>query len=417
MRRWIAVWARRAGIGLVIAPVVLARYGLNPEEQTRADTETLNREAFLGSLDVVAISIASYPVVADRYLMLPHGGSVGRGYGPIVVAKDACDLEQLRGKRIAVPGVGTTGYLVLRMLMPAFEPVFIPIQPYARVFQALRAGEVDAALLIHEGRLTYEREGFAAVQDIGRAWTELTGLPLPLGGNVIRRDLGEDLISDISHLLRESIRWALANRDLTLYHVRPTRGRVVIHETLGADFGGVLVSDCLSSYDDATETQHKCYAHHLRAIAKAIEARPGGGEGFLADAKALLKTAIMFKRMQDDLAPEERAELRAGLERRADKLLAPARADPLEEAVAKRLRKQRDHLFVFLDHAGVDATNNLAERQLRPAVIGRKLSCGNKTARGAATWERLASLAATCAGRGQSFRDLIASAARLPVTR
>jgi 1,4-dihydroxy-6-naphthoate synthase len=183
-------------------------------EHVRADTETLNQRARAADLDVVAISIAAYPAVAEQYLLLPHGGSVGRGYGPVVVAREPMALDALAGQRIAVPGAGTTAYLVLRLLQPHFEPVFIPIEPYERVFAALREGEVDAALLIHEGRLTYEREGFARVLDIGEGWSGITkGLPLPLGGNAIRRGLGSTTIADVSNLLREGIRYALGHRD------------------------------------------------------------------------------------------------------------------------------------------------------------------------------------------------------------
>jgi 1,4-dihydroxy-6-naphthoate synthase len=180
----------------------------------RADTESLNQRAQKGDLDVVAISIATYPAVAKDYMLLPHGGSVGRGYGPVVVAREPIALGDLRGKAIAVPGAGTTAYLVLRLLVPDFRPVFVPIQPYERVFRALREGDVDAALLIHEGRLTYEAQGFVRVIEIGRAWEERTGgLPLPLGGNAIRRALGPDTIADVSELLREGIRYGLSHRD------------------------------------------------------------------------------------------------------------------------------------------------------------------------------------------------------------
>jgi 1,4-dihydroxy-6-naphthoate synthase len=183
-------------------------------DHARDDTESLNQRARRGDLDVVAISIASYPAIANDYLLLPHGGSVGRGYGPVVVAREAAPLESLANKTIAVPGAGTTAYLVLRLLLPNFRPAFVPIQPYDRVFRALREGEVDAALLIHEGRLTYEREGFARVAEIGHAWEHLTsGLPLPLGGNAIRRALGEEAIADVSSLLREGIRYSLSHRD------------------------------------------------------------------------------------------------------------------------------------------------------------------------------------------------------------
>jgi 1,4-dihydroxy-6-naphthoate synthase len=183
-------------------------------DHVRADTESLNERAKNGDLDVVAISIATYPAVAKNYLLLPHGGSVGRGYGPVVVAKEPVKLGDLRGKSIAVPGRGTTAYLVLRLLVPEFQPVFVPIQPYERVFRALREGEVDAALLIHEGRLTYEAKGFSRVAEIGQVWQELTGgLPLPLGGNAIRRALGPETISQVSELLREAIRYGLSHRN------------------------------------------------------------------------------------------------------------------------------------------------------------------------------------------------------------
>ena len=183
-------------------------------EHFRADTQSLNARAIEGDLDVVAVSIATYAAVAKNYLLLPHGGSIGRGYGPVVVAREVRSLASLEDAAIAVPGAGTTAFLVLRLLLPAFRPVFVPIQPYDRVFRALRDGEVDAALLIHEGRLTFEREGAALVCDIGSEWEKLTGgLPLPLGGNVIRRDLGPAVIADVSHLLREGIAYSLAHKD------------------------------------------------------------------------------------------------------------------------------------------------------------------------------------------------------------
>jgi len=207
-------------------------------EAERADTETLNARAEAGDLDVVAVSIARWPSIADKYLLLPHGMSVGRGYGPVVVAdarslagEATRDLASLEGARIAVPGLRTTATMVLRLLLPRFDAVVVPISPYARVFEAVRSREVDAALLIHEGRLTYEREGFARVCDIGEAWAATTvsprpaslaggaggaGLPLPLGGNAIRRSLGADTIARVSRLCRSSIAWALEHRDETM---------------------------------------------------------------------------------------------------------------------------------------------------------------------------------------------------------
>lgn len=179
-----------------------------------ADTEALNRGAERAAApDVTAVSIHQYAYLADRYLMLPHGGSVGRGYGPIVIAREPLELASLAGRRVGVPGLRTSAYLVLRLLAPTIEPVVVPIAPFRRAFEVLRAGEVDAVVLIHEGRLLFEREGLHAVLDLGEGWQRLTGLPLPLGGNVIRRDLGEARIQRISAVLRESIRWALAHRD------------------------------------------------------------------------------------------------------------------------------------------------------------------------------------------------------------
>lgn len=180
----------------------------------RADTETLNRRAEHGDADVIAVSIAQYARVAKDYLLLPHGMSVGRGYGPVVVAPAATSLEALRGKRIGVPGLRTTAYMVLRLLLPEFEPVVVPIAPYAAAFEALRDGRIDAALLIHEGRLFYEREGTTKVVDLGEAWASATGgLPLPLGGNAIRRGLGAELVERTSRVCRASIRWALEHQE------------------------------------------------------------------------------------------------------------------------------------------------------------------------------------------------------------
>ncbi len=196
----------------------------------RADTEELNARADAGDLDVVAVSVARWPTIADKYLMLPHGMSVGRGYGPVVVANRPATLGSLEGKRIGVPGLRTTAALVLRLLLPRFEAVVVPISPYGRAFEAVRSGEVDAALLIHEGRLTYEREGFAKVVDIGEGWAAATsGLPLPLGGNAIRRSLGADVVARVSQVCRASIGWALAHREETMAALLARETRTDLH--------------------------------------------------------------------------------------------------------------------------------------------------------------------------------------------
>ena len=181
----------------------------------RADTESLNKTAEdPDAPDVTAVSIHQYAYLADRWLLLPHGGSVGVGYGPVLVAQDPREPASLQKSRLGVPGLRTTAYLVLRLLMGNdFEAIIVPIAPFRRAFDAVRSGEVDAALLIHEGRRLYEREGLHRVLDIGEAWQTLTALPLPLGGNVIRKDLGAETIARVSAVLRDSIAYALAHRD------------------------------------------------------------------------------------------------------------------------------------------------------------------------------------------------------------
>jgi 1,4-dihydroxy-6-naphthoate synthase len=181
----------------------------------RADTESLNRTAEdPDAPDVTAVSIHQYAYLADRWLLLPHGGSVGAGYGPVLVAREPRTAASLSRARLGVPGLRTTAYLVLRLLLgPDFEAAIVPIAPFRRAFDAVRGGEVDASLLIHEGRLLYEGEGLHRVLELGEAWRARTGQPLPLGGNVIRKELGAETIARVSGVLRESIAYALAHRD------------------------------------------------------------------------------------------------------------------------------------------------------------------------------------------------------------
>jgi 1,4-dihydroxy-6-naphthoate synthase len=179
----------------------------------RGDTAWLNGLAEAGGADVIAISAGAYPRVADKYLLLPHGASVGRGFGPVVVAKSPMTLADLAGRRVAIPGFSTTAFLVLRLMQPAVVPVVVPIAPFSRVFESIDRGEVDAALLIHEGRLLFERRGCVAVAELGEWWLRETGLPLPLGVNVIRRDLGAKAVALVSDVLRAAIVYALDHRD------------------------------------------------------------------------------------------------------------------------------------------------------------------------------------------------------------
>ncbi len=183
----------------------------------RADTETLNSRANAGDLDITALSVAAWPSVAQRYWLLSSGMSVGRGYGPVLAAGRLVPLSSLEGARIGVPGLRTTAYLVLRLLVPRFDAVVIPIVPFGRVFEAVRSGEVDAALVIHEGRITFEQEGLVSLCDLGVEWARMTGgLPLPLGANAIRRELGPQVVARASRVCRASIEWALAHREETM---------------------------------------------------------------------------------------------------------------------------------------------------------------------------------------------------------
>lgn len=185
--------------------------GLSFSVQT-ADTDALNRMAGGDGPDVSAISIAWYPKVAQHYQLFDHGGSVGRGFGPALIARRNIEKWQdLRGRRVGVPGLTTTACLVMQQVCE-FTPVVLPIQPHARVFEALKAGEVDAAVVIHEGRLTWADHGFAMLLDLGVWWMEQHQLPLPLGGNVIKRNLPPDVIARANRVIHASIQHGLAHR-------------------------------------------------------------------------------------------------------------------------------------------------------------------------------------------------------------
>ncbi|HZL17584.1 MAG TPA: MqnA/MqnD/SBP family protein, partial [Polyangia bacterium] len=178
----------------------------------REHTAALNRLAIDGAADVVAVSLGVYPAIARAYQLLPHGASVGRGYGPVVVARGPLQPAGLNGLRVGIPGTTTTAWMVLRLIAPQAIGVEIPIAPFGRIFEALESGEVDAALLIHEGRLLYPARGLQLVVDLGVFWLAKTGLPLPLGVNVIRRALGAPMVARVSGLLRASIAWAMDHR-------------------------------------------------------------------------------------------------------------------------------------------------------------------------------------------------------------
>jgi transposase len=201
--------------------------------------------------------------------------------------------------------------------------------------------------------------------------------------------------------------WVFTNLQFTFYRVDRSRGRDVVESVLGDPYSGVLVSDCLSAYEHLTCRQQKCYAHHFKAIARAAEEYPKSS--FLAEARMLLKSALAVHSLRDRVPIQKYIDLVGRLESWADRLLDPAVTTD-HPKIAKRLRKRRRHLFTFLHHRGVDATNNAAERALRPAVVARKVSCGNRTEQGKNTWQVLASIAATCSQQQRSFTKLVEKA-------
>jgi 1,4-dihydroxy-6-naphthoate synthase len=180
---------------------------------TLTDIETLNRKAMEGFYDVSAISFHAYPYVQDKYALMPCGGSVGEQYGPMVISPRMVGLEELKTMKIAVPGTMTTAYLALKLFAPKIETAVVP---FDRIIPEVVAGKYEAGLIIHEGQLTYERSGLKRILDLGRWWHEQTGLPLPLGGNAIRRELGPELIKQVTRALRDSIQYALDHREPAL---------------------------------------------------------------------------------------------------------------------------------------------------------------------------------------------------------
>lgn len=203
------------------------------------DIESLNRKARAGGLEVTAISVASYPDVADRYQIMPSGGSFGDGYGPVLVAYEKFSAADLAEKRVAVPGTGTSAYLALRLCVPEFEPVVVP---FNEVTAAIDRGDADAALIIHEGMLTFKNSGLISLLDLGIWWTSATGgLPLPLGVNAVRRDLGSAVIADLNRLLKTSIQYALDHRaDALDYALQFGRG---LSRDNADTFVGMYVND------------------------------------------------------------------------------------------------------------------------------------------------------------------------------
>jgi 1,4-dihydroxy-6-naphthoate synthase len=203
-----------------------------------SDIETLNRKAFEGVYDVTAISFHAYAYVSDKYILLPSGSSMGLGYGPILVSKKEFEPRDLKNFLVGVPGTLTSAFLILKI----FEPeVKYKVIQFDKIIEAVINDEVDAGLLIHEGQLTYSNSGLKKIIDFGNWWQRETGLPLPLGGNVVKKEIGFELARKISNLLRESVRYAMENRDEALrYALKFARG---MDEKLADKFVGMYVNE------------------------------------------------------------------------------------------------------------------------------------------------------------------------------
>ena len=210
------------------------------------DIETLNRRALRGELEVTAVSIHAYAHLLDKYALLPSGCSMGDHHGPMVVARRPLAVEQLRPLTIAVPGTMTTAFLALRLLLP--EGFRHEVLPFDQIIGAVASGMFDAGLIIHEGQLTFQDQGLHLVVDLGVWWQERTGLPLPLGGNVVRRDLGDQSIRLISRLLKQSIRYGLEHRqDALTYALKYARD---MDRGLADRFVGMYVNDWTLDYGE-----------------------------------------------------------------------------------------------------------------------------------------------------------------------
>jgi 1,4-dihydroxy-6-naphthoate synthase len=214
-------------------------------EHVLRDIQTLNEWALAGKLETTAISLHAYPYVQARYMLLPHGASMGSGYGPVVVSHEPLTRERLQGIEIAVPGRMTTAFLVLRFYLGDFR--FREV-PFDRILDEVKSGRAEAGLLIHEGQLTYAAEGLQKSVDLGEWWLLETGLPLPLGVNVARRDLGPDVLRDLSEVLRESIQAGLDNRSEAMeYALGFGRG---LNTELADRFVGMYVNELTCDYGE-----------------------------------------------------------------------------------------------------------------------------------------------------------------------
>lgn len=214
-------------------------------EHVLEDIQTLNEKAMRGVYDVTAISFHAYAYIADKYALLPHGASIGDNYGPIVVAREKFTPDDIASLKIAVPGELTSAFLTLRIFNAHFA---YEVVPFDQIIEAVQTGRCDAGLLIHEGQLFYEQLGLYKVLDLGEWWHERTGLPLPMGGNAIRRDLGAEMMSRVSHYLHASIRYSLDHRqDALSYAMQFARD---MEPELADRFVGMWVNDLTLDYTE-----------------------------------------------------------------------------------------------------------------------------------------------------------------------
>ena len=235
-------------------------------EQVLQDIQTLNAWAREGRLDVTAISLATYPLVQESYALLPHGASIGSGYGPIVVAREPLGVDDLRGLEIVVPGALTTAFLTLRLVLGDFRYREVPFE---QIPEAVASGACDVGLLIHEGQLTFEDHGLHRVLDLGEWWLLETGLPLPLGVNVARRDLGENRLEDLCVVLRDAIQCGLDHRAEALeYALQFGRG---IDAAVADRFVSMYVNELTQDYGN----EGRKAVRELLRRGEAIGAWPG----------------------------------------------------------------------------------------------------------------------------------------------
>ncbi|HEY2933651.1 MAG TPA: MqnA/MqnD/SBP family protein [Acidobacteriota bacterium] len=235
-------------------------------EHVLKDIESLNQSAMKGEYEVSAISFHAYAFIQDRYLLLPHGASIGRGYGPLIVSRHRIKPLELRNLRLAVPGKLTTAYLAMKIYDPLLEGDVIP---FDQIIPEILAGRYDAGLIIHEGQLTYAADGLEKVIDLGEWWQQKKSLPLPLGGNVIRRDLGPKTISEISHLISKSIQYGLEHREDALqYAAQFARG---LDPELMDRFVAMYVNELTMDYSESGRkaVQALLDEGHKRGILKA----------------------------------------------------------------------------------------------------------------------------------------------------